>query len=76
MEYKAAFESYFDIVDRKQGGLKRERPTKIILDTDPGGDDAQAIILSYHLAKKFKSEILGITTIAGNGTLDDVVLNA
>ena len=33
-------------------------------------------MLAVHLAKKFNVEILGITTIAGNGSLDDVVLNA
>jgi purine nucleosidase len=38
-------------------------PTKIIIDTDPGQDDAVAILLA--LASE-KLEILGITAVAGN----------
>ena len=44
---------------------------KIIIDTDPGHDDAMAIILAgQHL------DILGITTVAGNQTLEKVTTNA
>jgi inosine-uridine nucleoside N-ribohydrolase len=38
---------------RKEGTFRSERPKKIIIDCDPGGDDAQALILAIHLAKKF-----------------------
>lgn len=48
---------------------------KIIIDCDPGGDDAQAIILALHLCKKHDIEVIGITTVAGNATLDHVLLN-
>ena len=46
---------------------------KIIIDTDPGYDDACAIALAG-LSDKF--EILGITTIAGNQTIENVTKNA
>lgn len=48
---------------------------KVIIDCDPGGDDAQAIILALHLAKLHGAEILGLTTVAGNATLEMVVEN-
>ena len=44
---------------------------KLILDCDPGHDDALAILLAArHL------EVLGITTVAGNQTLEKVTANA
>jgi len=44
---------------------------KVILDCDPGHDDAMAILLAAkHL------DVLGITTVAGNQTLDKVTINA
>ncbi len=46
---------------------------KIIIDTDPGTDDAIAIIA----ASRFKDfEILGITTVAGNKGIDITTTNA
>ena len=39
-------------------------PRKIIIDTDPGQDDAVAILLA--LASPDEIEVLGITTVAGN----------
>ncbi|WKD59367.1 nucleoside hydrolase [Corynebacterium caspium] len=48
-------------------------PTKVILDCDPGHDDAVAIILA---AGNPKIELLGITTIGGNQTLPKVTRNA
>ena len=53
-----------------------ERCKKIIIDCDPGGDDAQAIMLAIHLGSMYDIEILGITCVAGNGSLDDVVYSA
>jgi ribosylpyrimidine nucleosidase len=46
---------------------------KIILDCDPGHDDAVAIMMA---AKHPKIELLGITTVAGNQTLDKTSVNA
>jgi len=76
MERNEAYSSYFDLVDRQTTGFKADKPTKVIIDTDPGGDDAQAIVLAIHLAKKMNVELLGLTVMAGNGTLEDVTLNA
>lgn len=47
--------------------------TKIILDCDPGHDDAVAIILA---GKNPKIDLLGITIVSGNQTLDKTVRNA
>ncbi len=52
------------------------RATHVIIDCDPGGDDAQALILAFHLAKQYQIDILGLTCVAGNGTLDDVLAAA
>jgi len=46
---------------------------KIILDCDPGHDDAVAIMLA--IASE-KIDLLGITCVAGNATLDNTVLNS
>ena len=46
---------------------------KTIIDTDPGHDDAIAIMTA--LANNDQIEILGITTVAGNQTLDKVTDN-
>ena len=46
---------------------------KIILDCDPGHDDAVAIILA---AKNPNLELLGITVVAGNQTLENTQRNA
>ena len=40
------------------------RPVKIIIDTDPGQDDAVAILLA--LSSPEAIEVLGITAVAGN----------
>lgn len=47
--------------------------TKIILDCDPGHDDAVAITLA---AKSPAIELLGITVVAGNQTLEKTTRNA
>ena len=44
---------------------------KVILDCDPGHDDAMAILLA---AKRL--DVLGITTVAGNQSIDKVTTNA
>jgi inosine-uridine nucleoside N-ribohydrolase len=47
--------------------------TKIILDTDPGHDDAVALLLA--LASP-EVELLGVTTVSGNQTLEKTTTNA
>ena len=47
--------------------------TRIILDTDPGHDDAIALLLA--LASP-ELEVLGITTVSGNHTLEKTTANA
>ena len=49
-------------------------PRKIIIDTDPGQDDAVAILLA--LASPDEIEVLGITTVAGNVPLPLTTRNA
>ena len=49
-------------------------PRKIIIDTDPGQDDAIAILLA--LASPEDIDVLGITTVAGNVPLDLTSKNA
>ena len=43
----------------------------LIIDCDPGHDDAIAIVLAHHDA-----DVLGITTASGNASLDNVTANA
>ena len=47
---------------------------QIIIDTDPGHDDAFAILLA--LASPRELEVLGITTVAGNVPLEKTTYNA
>jgi inosine-uridine nucleoside N-ribohydrolase len=56
-------------------GLCREKQMthKIILDCDPGHDDAIAILLAAHHPD---IELLAITTVAGNQSVDKTTLNA
>jgi purine nucleosidase len=48
-------------------------PTKIILDCDPGHDDAVAMLLAWGNPE---IELVGVTTVHGNQTLDKVTRNA
>lgn len=47
---------------------------KIIIDTDPGIDDAIAILLA--LAAKDELELVALTTVSGNANIDKVTVNA
>jgi purine nucleosidase len=49
-------------------------PRKIIIDTDPGQDDAAAIMLAF--GSPAELEVLGITTVAGNVPLSYTSRNA
>ncbi len=42
-------------------------PTKILIDCDPGHDDALALMLAHGSPEV---ELVGITTVAGNQTLE------
>jgi len=46
---------------------------KIIIDTDPGHDDVLAMML---LVKSKRADIMSITTVAGNSTIQNVTRNA
>src|SRR3954471_24120316 len=48
-------------------------PTPIILDCDPGHDDAIALLLAVASPEL---ELVGITTVSGNSTLDKTTANA
>jgi inosine-uridine nucleoside N-ribohydrolase len=48
-------------------------PTKILLDCDPGHDDAIALLLALGSPEL---ELLGVTTVAGNQTLEKTTANA
>ena len=47
---------------------------KIIIDTDPGQDDAVAILLAF--ASPDELEVIGVTTVAGNVPLTSTTANA
>ncbi len=49
------------------------QPRKILLDCDPGHDDAIAILLAHGSPEL---DLIAITTVAGNQTLDKVTRNA
>lgn len=53
--------------------MNRSDRRKIILDCDPGHDDAMAILLA---AASEKVELIGITTVAGNAEVDKTSINA
>ncbi|MGV8881049.1 MAG: nucleoside hydrolase [Rhodoglobus sp.] len=48
-------------------------PTKIILDCDPGHDDAIALLLAHGNPE---IELVGVTTVMGNQTIEKVTRNA
>ena len=49
-------------------------PRSIVIDCDPGQDDAVALLMA--LASPDKLEVLAVTTVAGNVPLDRIVGNA
>ena len=49
-------------------------PVKLIIDCDPGVDDAVALLLAF--ASREALDILGVTTVAGNARLERTARNA
>ena len=49
------------------------RPTRVVIDTDPGIDDAAAILLALAAPQV---DVVGLTTVAGNSPLSDTTRNA
>lgn len=54
-----------------------KRYTKYIIDTDAGSDDAHGIICASYVLKHMRkdAELLGITAVAGNASLENVIKN-
>lgn len=48
-------------------------PVPLIIDCDPGHDDALAILLAL---QRPEAQVLGLTTVAGNATLENTTRNA
>lgn len=53
--------------------MKIDEKEKIIIDTDPGHDDALALLLAIK-SKRF--DVLAVTTVAGNAQIEKVTQNA
>ncbi len=49
---------------------------RLIIDTDPGQDDAAAILMAHGLARRGLVEMLALTTVAGNVGIDYTTENA
>lgn len=47
----------------------------MLIDTDAGGDDCQAIILAINEARRTGKVIVGITCVDGNAYVKDVAIN-
>src|SRR5207302_2335619 len=62
-----------DLAAHDRGGGRAPVSTKIVIDCDAGHDDAIAILLA--LASP-ELELIGVTTVAGNQTLDQTTRNA
>lgn len=54
---------------------EKRRVVKLIIDTDPGIDDAYAIALAMHTMRD-EVEVIGVTTTFGNVRRDDATRNA
>lgn len=65
----ALAQRYFDFC------ATRPRP-QLIIDTDPGVDDAAALLLAFGLERLGYLDVLGITTVAGNVSLHKASKNA
>lgn len=63
-----------EVAHRENGTIGMASARKIIIDTDPGQDDAAAIMLAFGSPDEL--EVLGITTVAGNVPLSLTSRNA
>ena len=54
---------------------KTHKIKRIIIDTDPGIDDAMAIMIALKEHKKGNVNILAITLVNGNSTTDNAQIN-
>lgn len=52
--------------------LFRMAATKVIIDTDPGTDDALAIFMALEAHRRGCLEVLAITTVHGNSSLHNI----
>src|SRR6195952_3950097 len=57
----------------RSSGRSRPMPRRIILDCDPGHDDALAMLVAYGNPA---IDLLAVTTVCGNQTVDLVTRNA
>lgn len=48
---------------------------KLLIDTDAGVDDAMALLMALHAHKEGRVQVVGITTVFGNTTVENVVKN-
>ena len=64
-------------IRKKIPGTKLKLPNckYVLIDTDAGGDDCQAIILAIREAKRTGKTIVGITCVDGNAYVKHVAIN-
>lgn len=56
--------------------MAQPKITPVVIDCDPGSDDAWAIILLLKSEKKFNFKVVGITVAAGNTSAENGSRNA
>ena len=54
---------------------KKNKVRKVIIDTDPGIDDAMAIMIALKEHKKRNIDIIAITLVNGNSSTDNAQVN-
>ena len=54
---------------------KKNKVRKVIIDTDPGIDDAMAIMIALKEHKKGNIDIIAITLVNGNSSTDNAQVN-
>lgn len=62
--------------DANAVAVRREQRRKLLLDTDPGGDDAIALLWLASLARQDLVEIVAVTTVGGNVDSEKTFVNA
>ena len=55
--------------------VEKNKVRKVIIDTDPGIDDAMAIMMALKEHKKENIDIVAITLVYGNSTIDNAQVN-